>query len=252
VDPVTHQNIPDPRPAIAVHYSSSAMGVIDLELTAAAPVAGDTVSITIGSATYTYTILSTDTTLDNVRDALINLINKAPDPTVTAYPGGQWDRLILIGNTPGTSANGVVYSGANTGSGSVTSNPLTSKLCCASTRGALVTVDKPAQPGEIVTLYGTGFGLIQPTPSGGFVTGLPYSGVFPNKAADFLQNFVSGTFGGSTADVLNAAMLPGTVGVYEVDLLLSSGLTTNQFAQGTVAQVLFITNIVTIPVAVLQ
>jgi hypothetical protein len=84
------------------------------------------------------------------------------------------------------------------------------------------------------------------------VTGLPYSGVFPNKAADFLQNFVSGTFGGSTADVLNAAMLPGTVGVYEVDLLLSSGLTTNQFAQGTVAQVLFITNIVTIPVAVLQ
>ncbi len=247
----TGKIISDPRPAIAVHYSSSAMGVVDLELTATAPVAGDTVSIAIGSATYTYTILATDTTLDNVRDALINMINNAPDPTVKAYPGGQWDRLILIGNTPGTSANGVAYSGANGGSGSVTSNALTSKLCCANTRGAPVTQDNPAQPGEIVTLYGTGFGLTQPTPTNGFVTGVPYplDGPFPNKAADFLQNFVSGTFGGSTTDVLNASMLPGTVGVYEVDLLLSSGLKDNPFAEGTVAQVLFITNIVTIPVA---
>ena len=246
--------ISDPRPAIAMHYSSSAMGAIDLELTAVAPVAGDTASITIGSNTYTYTILSTDTTLDNVRDKLKDLINNAPDPTVTAYVGGQWDRLILIGNTPGTSANGVAYSGANTGSGSVTVNPLSTKLCCANTRGAPVTQDNPAQPGEIVTLYGTGFGLTQPTPAGGFVTGVPYplDAAPPNqsKVADFLNNFVSGTFGGSTADILNAAMLPGTVGVYEVDLMLSANLTTNPFAQGNVAQLLFITNIVTIPVQV--
>ena len=246
--------ISDPRPAIAVHYSSSAMGVIDLELTAVTPVAGDTVSVTIGSNTYTYTILSTDTTLDNVRDALFNLINGVttgtPDPVVTAYKGGQWDRLILIGNVLGTSANGVTYSGTNTGSGSVTVNPLTTTLCCANTRGAPVTPDNPAQPGEIVTLYGTGFGLTQPTPTGGFVTGVPYplNAPFPNQVQDFLNNFVSGTFGGSTADVLNAAMLPGTVGVYEVDLLLSSGLTSNPLAQGDVAQLLNITNIVTIPV----
>jgi len=254
VDPTTGQIYKDPRPAIAVHYSSSAMGAIDLELTAVAPVAGDTVAVTIGSNTYTYTILSTDTTLDNVRDGLLNLINSKPDPTVTAYVGGQWDRLILIGNTPGTADNGVVYSGANTGSGSVTVNPLTTKLCCANTRGAPVTQDNPAQPGEIITLYGTGFGLTQPAPAGGFVTGVPYplNGPPPNqsKVADFFNNFVSGTFGGSTADVLNAAMLPGTVGVYEVDLMLSSGLTTNQFAQGNVAQLLNITNIVTIPVQV--
>jgi uncharacterized protein (TIGR03437 family) len=215
-------------------------------------VTGDTVSITIGSNTYTYTILATDTILDNVRDALINLINNAPDPVVTAYPGGQWDRLILIGNTPGTSANGVTYSGTNTGSGSVTSNPLTTTLCCANTRGAPVKPDNPALPGEIVTLYGTGFGLTQPTPTGGFVTGLPYQGQFPNKVQDFLNDFVSGTFGNATADVLNAAMLPGTVGVYEVDLLLDSGLKTDQFTQGSVAQLLFLTNIVTIPVAVPQ
>ena len=113
-----------------------------------------------------------------------------------------------------------------------------------------MTPDNPAQPGEIVTLYGTGFGLTQPTPTGGFVTGVPYplNAPFPNQVQDFLNNFVSGTFGGSTADVLNAAMLPGTVGVYEVDLLLSSGLTSNPLAQGDVAQLLNITNIVTIPV----
>jgi uncharacterized protein (TIGR03437 family) len=198
--------------------------------------------------------VSTDTTLDNVRDGLLNLINGvtngAPDPTVTAYVGGQWDRLILIGNVPGTSANGVAYSGANTGSGSVTSNPLSAKLCCANTRGAPVTQDNPAQPGEIVTLYGTGFGLTQPAPTGGFATGVPYplDGPFPNKVADFLNNFVSGTFGGSTANVLNAAMLPGTVGVYEVDLMLSSGLANNPLTEGNVAQLLNITNIVTIPV----
>ncbi len=240
----------DPRPAIAVHYASSAMGVIDLELTAVTPKAGDTVSITIGSVTYTYTILATDTTLDNVRDALINLINSAPDPIVKAYPGGQWDRLILIGRTPGTSANGVAYSGTNTGSGSVTSTELTSTLCCANTRGASVTPDNPAQPGEIVTLYGTGFGLTQPVPAGGFQTGVPYplDGPFPNKAADFANNFVSGTFGAVTAAVLNASMLPGTVGVYEVDLLLSSAVKNDQFTQGSVAQQLYITNIVTIPV----
>ena len=245
--------IGDPRPAIAVHYASSAMGVIDLELTAAAPVANDTVTITIGSNAYTYTILSTDTTLDNVRDAMIGLINNAPDPTVKAYPGGQWDRVILIGRTLGTSANGVTYSGTNSTGASVTSNGLTSTLCCANTRGASVTADNPARPGEIVTLYGTGFGLTAPAPTGGFVTGTPYPldpslGPFPNKAADFLTNFVSGTFGGKTAAVLNASMLPGSVGVYEVDLLLDSGLASDQFTQGTVAQQLYVTNIVTIPV----
>ncbi len=257
VDPTTGQIYQDPRPAIAVHYSSSATGVIDLELTAVTPVAGDTVSVTIGSNTYTYTILATDTTLDNVRDGLLNLINGTtngtPDPIVRAYVGGQWDRLILVGIVPGTSANGVTYSGASTGSGSVTSNPLSSTLCCANTRGAPVTPDNPARPGEIVTLYGTGFGLTQPAPTGGFVTGVPYplDAAPPNQAkvADFLNNFVSGTFGGSTANILNAAMLPGTVGVYEVDLMLGSGLTTNPLAEGNVAQLLNITNIVTIPVA---
>lgn len=239
----------DPRPAIAVHYSSSAMGAIDLELVAAAPVANDTVSIVIGSNTYTYTIQAADKTLDNVRDALINLINLS-DPIVTAYPGGQWDRVILIGKTPGTSANGVTYSGANTASGSVTSNSLSAALCCANTRGALITADNPAKAGEIVTLYGTGFGLTAPSPAGGFVTGAPYplDAPFPNRAADFANNFVSGTFGGKTGQILSASMLPGSVGVYQVDILLSSGLTTDPFAQGTAAQQLNITNIVTIPV----
>ncbi len=254
-DPVTGQPFQDPRPAIATHYADSAMGAVDLELTATAPKAGDTVSITVGSATYTYTIQSTDTTLDNVRDGLISVMNNTPDPTVVASAGGQWDRVILVGRTPGSSANGVTYTSTNSGSGSVTAATLSSALCCgtAGNRGQLVTAGNPALPGEIITFYGTGLGLTQPTPVGGFVTGAPYPldpalGPFPNKAANFLNNFVSGSFGGKTAQILNASMMPGTVGLFQIDILLSSALTTNPFTQGTVAQQLNITNIVTIPV----
>ncbi len=237
----------DPRPAIAVHYSSSAMAAVDLELSTAAPVAGNTVSITVGSNTYTYTILATDTTLDNVRDGLIALINQS-DPNVTAFAGGQWDRVVMVGQTPGTAANGLAYSVSNSSGGSVTASALSSAFCCANVRGALVTAANPALPGEIISLYATGLGLTTPVPTGGLVTGLPYSGVFPNKVADFSNNFVSGAFGGATAQILNAALLPGTVGVYEIDLLLGSSLTANSYTTGTVAQELNVTNIVTIPV----
>jgi len=239
----------DPRPAIATHYSDTAMGAIDLELLATTPTAGDTITITIGSNAYAYTIQSTDTTLDNVRDNLIILL--ATDPTVKSYPGGQWDRIIMQAY-PGVAANGVAYSGANAGSGSVTATGLSSALCCANTKGALVKQDNPAQPGEIVTLYGTGFGLTAPAPTGGFVTGLPYNGAFPNKAANFLNNFVSGSFGGETVEVLNASLMPGTEGLYEIDLMLGTGLTANNATQGTVAQNLNVTNIVTIPVQLPQ
>jgi uncharacterized protein (TIGR03437 family) len=246
----------DPRPAIAVHNSSYPQGVIDLELTAVTPVVGDAVSITIGSNTYTYAVPATTTTLDNVRDALVAMIT-ANDPNVSAVAGGQWDRVILIADKPGSAGNGLAYSGANTGTGTVTAAAYTSALCCANTtRGALVINDgivtgvaaSPAQPGEIITLYATGLGLIQPTPTGGFVTGSPYTGVFPNKVADYLNEFVAGTFGGLSVQVLNAAMLPKTIGIYQIDVLLSTGTPNNPASEGTIAQQLFVTNIVTVPV----
>jgi hypothetical protein len=74
------------------------------------------------------------------------------------------------------------------------------------------------------------------------------NGPFPNRAADFANNFVSGTVGAQTGAILNASILPGSVGVYQVDILLSSGLTNNPITQGTVAQELNLSNVVTIPV----
>jgi uncharacterized protein (TIGR03437 family) len=237
----------DPRPAYAVHSSSHAMGGIDLELSAVNPAVGDTVTVTIGSNSYVYTVPSTTTTLDNIRDGLIDLINNQ-DPNVTASAAGQWDRLVLLSKTEGPAGNGLAYSVTTNTGGTVTAAAYGSELCCANTKGAPVTADNPAVPGEIITFYATGLGLTSPTPGDGFVTGAPYDGVFPNRVADFTNDFVSGTFGGATAQILNAALLPGTVGLYEVDILLSSTLTTNAATQGYIVQRLNYSNIVTIPV----
>jgi len=248
--------LPDPRPAVAVHNSSLAQGVVDLELTAVNPVVADGASITIGSNTYTYTASATTVTLDNIRDGLIAEIN-ATDPNVTARAGGQWDRVVLIANS--AAGAGLAYSAASVGTGTVTATAYTSALCCAgTTQGGLITNGNlvpgvgasPAQPGEMITVYATGLGLIQPAPAGGLVTGAPYTGVFPNKVNDFLTNFVSATLGGVTADVVNASLMPGSVGVYQIDLLLDPALTTNTVAQGTIAQQINVSNIVTIPVLV--
>jgi hypothetical protein len=46
--------------------------------------------------------------------------------------------------------------------------------------------------------------------------------------------------------------MPGTEGLYEIDLMLGTGLTANNATQGTVAQNLNVTNIVTIPVQLPQ
>jgi uncharacterized protein (TIGR03437 family) len=62
------------------------------------------------------------------------------------------------------------------------------------------------------------------------------------------DQFVSSIAGGSTADVLDATLMPGTVGTFQVDLHLNSGLTTNQFTALTIAQSTYVSNSVTIPV----
>ena len=50
--------------------------------------AKDTVTITIDTANYTYTVLAADT-LATVTQALVELINKAPDPNVIAAADTQ-------------------------------------------------------------------------------------------------------------------------------------------------------------------
>ena len=54
--------------------------------------------------------------------------------------------------------------------------------------------------------------------------------------------------GGSTANVLSSGLKPGMLGVYEVQIQLSTSLTTNPNTQLYMAQNVFTSNIVTIPV----
>jgi uncharacterized protein (TIGR03437 family) len=60
--------------------------------------------------------------------------------------------------------------------------------------------------------------------------------------------FVSSIAGGSTADVLDATLMPGTVGTFRVDLHLSDSLSANPYTAITIAQSRFVSNSVTIPV----
>ena len=75
----------------------------------------------------------------------------------------------------------------------------------------------PAAPGEVVTLYGTGFGATEPALE---------TGEIPSRAVD-LANAVSFTFGGIAvppADILYKGAAPGLAGVYQFALRLPSNL----------------------------
>ena len=75
----------------------------------------------------------------------------------------------------------------------------------------------PAAPGEVVTLYGTGFGATEPALETGEIAA---------GAAD-LANAVSFTFGGIAvppADILYAGAAPGLAGVYQFAVRLPSNL----------------------------
>ena len=53
---------------------------------------------------------------------------------------------------------------------------------------------------------------------------------------------------GKTANVLSAGLKPGWIGVYEVHLELNTDIPTNPETQLTIAQDLYVSNIITFPV----
>jgi uncharacterized protein (TIGR03437 family) len=62
--------------------------------------AKDTVTITINGKTYTYTVVSTDT-LETVANALVKLIDSAPDPNVIASANDTTDVVVITARAPG-------------------------------------------------------------------------------------------------------------------------------------------------------
>ena len=119
----------------------------------------------------------------------------------------------------------------------------TPALCCANVAGAPITPANPAQPGETIIVYATGLGLPNPPDPDTVQTGTKFHGGVNQPV-----NFVSSLAGGKTANVLYAGLAQNQIGVYEVDLELNSGLATDMLTQLTIAQDVYVSNIVTIPV----
>jgi hypothetical protein len=226
----------DPRPAVALHFSSSATGTVSVDGTAKA---GDIATVTIEDRSYTYTVKEGDT-MDNIRDGLIELINT--DPKVRAFSAGVFQRIRLQARIAGPDGNGIPFTASAPEGANVIMTATNSALCCANIAGAPVTADNPVQPGATIVVYATGLGLPEPTES--VTTGEAWPENGPRHQP---REFVSSLAGGKTANVLYAGLVPGQVGVWEVHLELNSDLPTNPFTQAWIAQWEFVSNIVTFP-----
>jgi uncharacterized protein (TIGR03437 family) len=194
-------------------------------------------------------VLSADT-LASVRDALIALINADPNSPVTATAAGQYDRIIISALVSGPDGDGITLAVTNSTGADLALTALQPSTCCASVAGARVTADNPAMAGEIISIYATGIGLVEPDAAAAAAqTGILYEGPAQNAPTQPVDN---AEVGGDTANVLNAGLIPGMIGVYQVQLQLSSSLPTNPLTQVFIAQNVFTSNICTIPVVAPQ
>jgi hypothetical protein len=201
--------------------------------------AGDVATVRIEDRVYSYTVVEGDT-LASVRDRLIERINE--DPRVEAFAAAAFTRIRLRARIPGPEGNNITYSASSRDGDQVILTATTPALCCANS--GPITPQNPANPGQTIIVYATGLGLVKPEEAKqGQNTGEIYTGPAVNDPVEF----VSSLAGGKTANVLSAGMRPGSIGIYEVVLELNSDLPTDPAMQLTIAQDIYVSNIVTIP-----
>jgi hypothetical protein len=230
----------DPRPAVALHGSSFATGVISVD---GSVKANDIATVVIEDREYSHTVQASDT-LTTIRDSLVEKINAAEEEKVRARASVVFTRIILEAKVPGFEGEGIAYSGKTNEGASVIVSAFSSALCCSNEEGAPITEANPAKPGETILIYATGLGIVQPDDAKyATYTGSKYRGPelnAPNAPVDAIA-------GGKTANVLTANLKPGMIGTYELRLQLNSDLPTNPQTQLTIAQDIYISNIVTFP-----
>ncbi len=224
---------PDPRPGVVFHGTNFASGTVSVD---GSIKAGDVATVNIEDRSYTYTVVAGDT-LESVRDKLIELIND--DEKVRAFAAGVFTRIRLRARQEGPDGNGITYSAKVNDGAQVILTPTGPALCCANS--GRVTPATPAVPGETIIVYAAGLGL--PEPADEVTTGKKYRGP-DNKP----REFVSSLAGGKTANVLFAGLRQNDTGVYEVHLELNSDIPTDPFTQLTIAQFIYVSNIITFPV----
>jgi uncharacterized protein (TIGR03437 family) len=236
----------EPRAAVgAIHQAGNPSSTVSLTGTVTT---GDSIAVTVGSNTYSYTVTSTDS-LNSVAAALANKINAANDSNVTASAGAA-GTLTLTARAAGSGGTGIAVSAAVTaatsgGTAGETATVSNATTCCSTSGTGAVTVYNPAQPNEVITFLATGLGNVEDA-SGNVIAvtaGVPYTGTQPNSVA----NLVNATVNGTDATVLNAGIANGETGVYEVKVQMPATLS-GSLANVYIAQNAFIGNTVTIPV----
>jgi uncharacterized protein (TIGR03437 family) len=87
--------------------------------------------------------------------------------------------------------------------------------------GSLVSPNSPARAGEVIHVYGTGFGEVSPpVPTGEAAPGDPLSRV----GGDFQCSLQSSDQEPELSDVLFAGLAPGLAGVYQIDVRIPSSV----------------------------
>jgi uncharacterized protein (TIGR03437 family) len=246
--PIDHQNpgifaegLEEPRTAVAYHASSFATGTITVD---GSIEQGDTATVTISDRVYKY-VVKADDTRDSVRDALAAQINSNPEEAVVAVPAGYASRMQLRAKVPGPAGEGITYSATSDQGDNDTVFLIVSAgspaLCCANVKDSRVTLLNPAVPGETIYVFATGLGPVTPEAAQvAALTGERYSGPVLNTP----REFVSSLAGGSTANVISAALEQGGRGIYRVLLELSPGTAvgTNKYAGLTISQFIYTSN----------
>ena len=121
-----------------------------------------------------------------------------------------------------------------------------SHLCCGNEPFSPITPENPLVPGELIIVFGTGLGLTDNQEA--VATGMPTPAGTVANVPLVSDDFVSSQFGGRTAQVEFVGLMEGSVGVYQVNLRTNTDLNDNPSTPLWIAQGLFISNVISLPV----
>ena len=232
----------DPRAGYVFHAFANASNLVAI---GGSIHAGDVAALTIGDATYSYTVLATDT-LPTVQRALIDAVNNAPDANVTASAANEYNNIVLTARNKGTDGEGTTVTVAVTGTSATLSlSAVNGTMCCSNTvADTRVTLDNPALPGELVYLYATGLGI---TVQSGLADGEIFRGDDNYPPVVPVDSILTGSY---AASLVSTSLVKGQVGLYKVLFQISPSATTNPATQTTIAQQIFVSNVVVFPIQV--